>query len=116
MSAPLPEWAIWNSDPSRPPWTVGIEEEVMLLEPQDWSLAHRIDTLLPELSPQLAGSVTAETHACTLGLATGVHTTVREAAAELYSLRMALADELRPLGLQPAIAGTHPLALGHEVE
>jgi glutamate---cysteine ligase / carboxylate-amine ligase len=116
MSTRLPEWAIWNSDPTRPPWTVGIEEEVMLLEPRDWSLAHRIDSLLPELSPRLVGSVSAETHACTLELATGVHATVREAAAELYALRAALADELRPLGLQPAVAGTHPLALGHEVE
>jgi glutamate---cysteine ligase / carboxylate-amine ligase len=116
MSAALPDWAIWNSDPARPPWTVGIEEEVMLLEPRDWSLAHRIDDLLAELSPQLAASVSAETHACTLELATGVHATVRDAAAELYSLRVALADELRPLDLQPAVAGTHPLAHGHEVE
>jgi carboxylate-amine ligase len=116
MSPSLPEWAIWNSDPGRPAWTVGVEEEVMLLDPDSWALAQRIDTLLPELSPELAGSVSAETHACTLELATGVHSTVRSAAAELYSLRVALANELRPLGLKPAVAGTHPLAQGHEVE
>jgi carboxylate-amine ligase len=116
MRQPLPDWAIWGSDPSRPPWTVGIEEEVMLLDPAGWSLAHRIDTLLPELSQRLAGSVSAETHACTLELATGPHATVRAAAAELYALRVALAEELEPLGLRPAVAGTHPLAHGHEVE
>jgi carboxylate-amine ligase len=116
MRARLPDWAIWDSDPSRPPWTVGIEEEVMLLDPQGWSLAHRIDGLLPELSQRLAGRVSAETHACTLELATGVHTTVRAATAELYTLRAALAEELGPLGLRPAVAGTHPLAHGHEVE
>jgi carboxylate-amine ligase len=116
MRQPLPDWAIWSSDPNRPPWTVGIEEEVMLLDPAGWSLAHRIDTLLPELSQRLAGSVSAETHACTLELATGPHATVRAAAAELYALRVALAEELEPLGLRPAVAGTHPLALGHEVE
>jgi glutamate---cysteine ligase / carboxylate-amine ligase len=88
----------------------------MLLDPQGWSLAHRIDGLLPELSQRLAGSVSAETHACTLELATGVHTTVRAATAELYTLRAALAEELEPLGLRPAVAGTHPLAHGHEVE
>jgi hypothetical protein len=32
----LPEWARWNADPERPAWTVGIEEEVMLLDPEDW--------------------------------------------------------------------------------
>jgi carboxylate-amine ligase len=116
MRPSLPDWAIWNCDPDRPAWTVGIEEEVMLLDPESWSLAHRIDSLLPELSPRLAGSVSAETHACTLELATEVHSSVRAAAAELHSLRVALADELRPLGLKAAVAGTHPLALGHEIE
>ena len=91
MSPSLPDWAIWNFDSGRPAWTVGIEEEVMLLDPRDWALAHQIDMLLPELPQRLAGSVSAETHACTLELATGVHATVRSAAAELYSLRVALA-------------------------
>ena len=106
----LPEWARWNADPARPAWTVGIEEEVMLLDPEDWSLAHRIDDLLPELSPELADHVAAETHACTLELATRVHKTVAEACAELLSVRSALAVQLRKLGLRPAVAGTHPSA------
>ena len=37
-------------------------------------------------------------------------------AAELYSLRVALAEELDRLRLRPAVAGTYLLALGHEVE
>jgi glutamate---cysteine ligase / carboxylate-amine ligase len=116
MSQTLPDWAIWNFEPGRAAWTVGIEEEVMLLDPVSWTLAQSIDSLLPELSPQLAGNVSAETHACTLELATGVHSTVRSAAAELYSLRATLAAELHGLGLRAAVAGTHPLAHGHEIE
>jgi carboxylate-amine ligase len=116
MSQSLPDWAIWNFEPGRAAWTVGIEEEVMLLDPDHWTLAQRIDSLLPELSPRLAGSVSAETHACTIELATGVHGTVRSAAAELYSLRAVLAAELHGQGLRPAVAGTHPLAQGHEIE
>ena len=108
--AALPEWAHWNADPQRPAWTVGLEEEVILLDPQDWSLAHRIDDLLPELTPELAGHVAAETHACTLELATGVHTTVAEACAELFAVRGALDAQLRDLGLRPAVGGTHPTA------
>ena len=57
MSPALPDWAHWNVDPSRPAWTVGIEEEVMLLNPHDWTLAHVMDELLPELSPELAAQV-----------------------------------------------------------
>ena len=98
MDHDLPDWAEWNHDPERPAWTVGIEEEVMLVDPGNWALAHRIDDLLPELSPTLAASVSAETHACTLELATGVHTGVREAAQELLALRNGAGGRARPPG------------------
>lgn len=114
MSRPLPDWAHWSVDPSRPAWTVGVEEEVMLLEPQGWTLVQAIDDLLPELSPALADKTSAETHACTIELETGVHATVGEAMAELGALRGALVEELRPLGLRAAAAGTHPLAMGED--
>jgi carboxylate-amine ligase len=113
-AAALPEWARWNADPARPAWTVGLEEEVMLLDPEDWTLAHRIEDLLPALSPELAGHVAAETHACTLELFTGVHRTVAEACAELLALRQELDEQLRPLGLRAAVAGTHPMAASEE--
>ena len=106
----LPDWAHWNADPARPAWTVGIEEEVMLLDPADWSLADRIDDLLPELEDELAGSVAAETHACTLELATGVHSSVGGARDELLALRSTLEARLRALDLRAAVAGTHPFA------
>jgi carboxylate-amine ligase len=114
--SPPPDWAQWEADPTRPAWTVGLEEEVMLLEPGTWTLAQRIDDLLPELSPLLAESVSAETHACTLELATGVHATVCAASAELFALRHALAEELDALGIRAAVAGTHPLARSEEIE
>jgi glutamate---cysteine ligase / carboxylate-amine ligase len=110
------DWARWNADPARPAWTVGIEEEVMLLDPGSWALAHRIDDVLPELSPALAGSVSAETHACTLELATGVRVGVGAAVSELFALRTALADELGRLGLRAAVAGTHPFARGEDTQ
>ncbi len=88
----------------------------MLLEPGSWALAHRIDGLLPELSPALAVSVSAETHACTLELASGVHAGVRNAVQELLALRTALADELTRLELRAAVAGTHPFARGEDTE
>ena len=113
---PLPAWAQWNADPARPAWTLGLEEEVMLLDPEDWTLAHRIDDLLPRLSPALAEHVAAETHACTLELFTGVHRTVAEACAELIALRGELAEQLRPLGLRAAVAGTHPMAASEDTE
>ena len=41
-----------TTDPERPAWTIGLEEEVMLLDPDDWTLAHRIDDLSAEALPR----------------------------------------------------------------
>jgi glutamate---cysteine ligase / carboxylate-amine ligase len=111
-----PEWAEWEADPGRPAWTVGLEEEVMLLDPDGWTLAYRLDDLLPVLSAGLTAKVSAETHACTLELAGGIHTSVRAAVRELFALRTKLADELSPLGLRAGAAGTHPFAQGEDTE
>ena len=111
----LPPWAEWLADPGLPPYTVGLEEEVMLLDPRRLTLEHRIDDVLVELSPWLAAHVGAETHGCTLELATGVCETVGDAVAELAALRARLRSELHPLGLCAAVAGTHPTAVWHDI-
>jgi carboxylate-amine ligase len=103
-----PDWAQWNAGAGRP-WTIGVEEEVMLLDGEH-RLAYVIDDLLPRLSPGLAASAAAETHAGTLELATGVHSSVGDAVGELSLLRAQLRDELADAGLQPGAAGTHPLS------
>jgi carboxylate-amine ligase len=107
--AARPEWALWREDAAAAPWTLGVEEEVMLLD-ADCSLAYVIDDLLPRLSPGLAASSAAETHAGTLELATGVHRSVGGAVGELLGLREQLHDELSEVGLRVAAAGTHPLS------
>jgi glutamate---cysteine ligase / carboxylate-amine ligase len=104
-------WAAWQ--PSTP-YTVGLEEEVMLLDPEDWSLAQRSDDVLPQLPAGLAEHVSAETHQGAIELATDPHATVGEAIAQLADLRVWLADELAAQGLAVAAAGTHPFAMWDE--
>ena len=88
------------------PWSVGIEEEVLLLDPSDWSAANRIDEVLAAFGPHAA----AETHACVVELRTAPHPTAGGAARELGQLRRALDMTLRDeLGLRAAVTGTHPL-------
>jgi glutamate---cysteine ligase / carboxylate-amine ligase len=98
------------------PYTVGLEEEVMLLDPTDWSLAHRVDDILPVLSPELASQATAETHGAAIELATSPHRTADGAAREAGQLRAALEDELADLGLRAASLGTHPRAVWTETQ
>jgi carboxylate-amine ligase len=112
----VPVWARWNSAAAERPWTVGIEEEAMLLDPRDWSVANRIDDVLAALPPPVVARVAAETHACVVELQTTPHATVAGAAAELAGLRRSLDGAVRDgLGLRAAAAGTHPLATRAEV-
>jgi len=109
-------WADWNHVGAEAPWTVGIEEEVMLLEPNTWNLTSRSEEVLAELPAAMAGRTAAETHGSALELATEPHADVPSAAAELRRLRSGLANVLEPLGMRAAVAGTHPFTLWEDVE
>jgi glutamate---cysteine ligase / carboxylate-amine ligase len=111
MSGRLPAWAVWQRENE---YTLGVEEEVMLLNPHDWTLAQQIDRVLPRLPAELAEHVTRETHTSALELSTGVHATAAGVHAELRSLRTQLDRELAPLGLRAGGAGTHPSTVWHE--
>jgi carboxylate-amine ligase len=106
----LPGWAAWKVQDGAHPWTVGIEEEVMLLDPQSWGLASRIDDVLAALPHDMAASASAETHDSAIELSTQPHETVGDAARDLSDLRSRLAAALDDLGLRAAVAGTHPTA------
>jgi carboxylate-amine ligase len=110
LSAPR-RWSEWQASA---PYTIGLEEEVMLLDPADWSLAQRSDDVLPQLPPGLAEHVSAETHQGALELSTDPHATVAGALEQIAGLRAWLAAELEAQGLGVAAAGTHPFALWTE--
>jgi len=110
----LPAWAAWAEPHELGPYTVGIEEEVMLLDEVSWALAHRIDSVLPRL-PGRDGSFTAETHGSALEIQTGVHGSIGAAIEELATLRGELAATLEPLSMRAASAGTHPFAVWQEI-
>ena len=104
-------WAEWHSSPS---YTLGVEEEVMLLDPHDWSLAQQIDRVVPSLPAELARHVSAEPHKSALELRTCVHQGAAGLGKELLGLRVSLDRQLATLGLRAACSGTHPFAVWHE--
>jgi carboxylate-amine ligase len=110
----LPGWAEWTN--TAEPWTIGIEEEVMLLDPETGAPASRVEDVLAALPDELAAHAAAETHGSALELATAPHGRVDAGVAELADLRAGLADTLRAMGLSAAVAGTHPLATWSETE
>lgn len=77
----LGSWARWSGAGADRPWTVGVEEEVMLLDARARSVANRIDDVLAALPAELAAHASAETHACVLELKTAPHASIADLAA-----------------------------------
>jgi carboxylate-amine ligase len=111
MLATKPAWALWKGMEAPTAYSLGVEEELMLVDPKDWSLAPRSEDVLEAMAPELAARATAETHGSALELATGVHADAAGAARELASLRAGLSAALEPFGLRAAAAGLHPFTL-----
>jgi glutamate---cysteine ligase / carboxylate-amine ligase len=108
-----PPWARWNGERERR-YTLGVEEELMLLEPESGVLAQSSDRVLAALSDELSLRASPETHAAVIELRTGIHTNVDGVVGELAALRCRLAHELGEMGLSAAAAGTYPLRTREE--
>jgi carboxylate-amine ligase len=109
-------WSKWRSRHATD-YDLGVEEEVMLLDPANgWALAPAIDEVLAAWPEATRDSVSSETHASAVELRTGVHATAGAAIAELGELRAQLGQVLDGLGLAAATAGVHPSAVWHEMQ
>ena len=108
-------WSVW-APAGVTPWTVGVEEEVMLLDPSDWTLASQADTVTSRLTGELASHTSTETHGSALELRTDPHPTVSQGLTQLEDLRGGLARELGALGLRAAAAGLHPFTQWQSTE
>ena len=106
-----PDWAQWGGTEA---YTVGAEEEVMLLNPADWSLAQQSERVFAGVTPDLEGHLSGETQSSIVELGSGIHPTVASLTEELEALRWALELELSSLGLRAASAGTHPFTVWQE--
>lgn len=109
-------WSKWRHGHATD-YDLGIEEEVMLLDPSNgWALAPAIDDVLAAWPEATRDSVSSETHASAVELRTGVHATVGAAIVELGDLRAELGRVLDGLGLAAGTAGVHPSAVWHEMQ
>src|SRR3989475_10925851 len=94
------------------PYTLGVEEEYMLLDGETFDLVQHIDTVLaavaghelePVINPELMQSV--------LEIATPVCHTPAEVTDQLRRIRGYVCETARAQGLRVGSAGTHPVSL-----
>src|SRR5213596_3589847 len=94
------------------PYTLGVEEEYMLLDAETYDLVQHIDTVLaavaghelePVINPELMQSV--------LEIATPVCHTTGEVADQLRRIRGYVIGVAREQGMRVGSAGTHPFSL-----
>ena len=95
---------------SGPAYTVGIEEELMLVDPQTLELAQGIETILDDVGDGGPGEVKPELMQSVLEIATGVCGNLDEAASQLRDLRRRVRECAERNGMLLAAAGTHPIA------
>ena len=93
------------------PYTVGIEEELMLIDPKSLGLTQGIETILADLGKDFESRVKPELMQSVLEIATVPHQTVADAGTELASLRETVRGAAERNGMMLAASGTHPSAL-----
>ena len=93
-----------------PPFTIGIEEELMLLDADSLDLANEIEAVLAAVPAELEGQVKPELLQSVLEVATTPCEDVRSAGEQLRVLRRSVAEIAERRGLLVAASGTHPFA------
>ncbi|MFO8127922.1 carboxylate-amine ligase [Yoonia sp.] len=93
-----------------PPFTIGIEEEYLLVDQETYALAHAPDGLISACKKDLESKVSPEFLQCQIEIGTGVCQTIAEARTDLSHLRRTVARHAADFGLAPIAASCHPFA------
>jgi len=94
------------------PYTLGVEEEYMLLDPKSFDLVQHIDTVLAAVAGhEFERQITSELMQSVLEIATPVCGTAGDVLHELTKLRGYVCTTAREQGLRVGSSGTHPFSL-----
>ena len=94
------------------PYTLGVEEEYMLLDPETWDLVQHIDSVLAAVEEgEHQDRLHAELMQSVLEVTTPVCRTAADVMHSLAQLRGYVADIARAEGCRFGSAGTHPFSL-----
>ena len=94
-----------------PTFTMGIEEEYLLVDQQTMKLSPLPDALMDACVKELGDQVSPEFLKCQIEVGTGVCQTIADARRDLGHLRRTVAKLAGEHGLAPVAASTHPSAV-----
>ena len=92
------------------PFTLGVEEEFQIVDPETWELRSHVTELLASSAPSLGDQIKPEIHQSIVEVGTKICGDVRELEDEVCRIRRDLAESAERVGLRIAAAGTHPFS------
>ena len=95
---------------SEPPFSIGIEEEYLLVDKQTCALVEAPEGLMAECAAELEGQVSPEFLQCQIEIGTRPCAGVVEAREDLRRLRATVSRHAATYGLSPIAASCHPFA------
>jgi carboxylate-amine ligase len=93
-----------------PSFTLGIEEEFQVVDPESRELKSHIQELFAEGEKRLKDEIKREMHEAVIEIGTPICANVQEARREVTRLRGEIIRIARNAGLRIAAAGTHPIS------
>jgi carboxylate-amine ligase len=96
--------------PAEPTFTLGIEEEFQVIDPESRELKSHISELFAEGEKRLKDEIKREMHDAVIEVGTPICTDINHARREITRLRREIIGLARENGLGIAAAGTHPIS------
>src|SRR5256885_6666583 len=96
--------------PPIPSFTLGIEEEFQVVDPDTRQLKSHIQEMFAEGEKRLKEEIKREMHEAVIEVGTPICRNVSEARREVTRLRTEIIRLTRENGLRIAAAGTHPIS------
>lgn len=96
--------------PSEPSFTLGIEEEFQVIDPETRQLRSHIHELFAEGEKRLKDEIKREMHEAVIEIGTPICRDIREARVQITRLRREIITLTRENGLCIGAAGTHPIS------
>ena len=91
-------------------FTIGVEEEFQIVDPETCELRSHVSELLASSAPTLGDQIKRELHQSIVEVGTKICGNINELQDEIFRIRRELTSSAERVGLSVAAAGTHPFS------